>query len=81
MAINTDAQALLLSDAEVKIDIGGLARGLGAGSDPEIGANEKTMNRNREPYLVLTWYSSLRVRVGTGTGAAPIVADVANWVP
>ena len=38
LAINTDAQALLLSDAEVKIDIGReLTRGLGAGSDPEIG--------------------------------------------
>ena len=39
VAINTDAQALLMSDAEIKIDIGReLTRGLGAGSDPEIGA-------------------------------------------
>ncbi|MBG02327.1 MAG: cell division protein FtsZ, partial [Acidimicrobiaceae bacterium] len=45
-AINTDAQALLLSDAEVKIDIGReLTRGLGAGSDPDIGRQAAEDNR------------------------------------
>ena len=38
IAVNTDAQALLMSDADVKLDIGrDLTRGLGAGSDPEVG--------------------------------------------
>ena len=55
VAINTDAQALAISDADIKVHIGtDLTRGLGAGANPEVGR-----------------------KAGTGTGAAPIVADIA----
>ena len=53
VAVNTDAQALLMSDADVKLDIGrDLTRGLGAGSDPEVGqaAAEIRAFRPPEPY-------------------------------
>ncbi|GIS39636.1 MAG: hypothetical protein Ct9H90mP11_09560 [Acidimicrobiales bacterium] len=66
LAINTDAQALLLSGAEVKIDIGReLTRGLGAGSDPEIGrqAAEDHRPEIEQAYLELTWYLSLQAKV------------------
>ena len=47
IAINTDAQALLLSDASVKIDIGReLTRGLGAGADPEVGREAAEQHRD-----------------------------------
>jgi len=48
IAVNTDAQSLLLSDADVKLDIGRqLTRGLGAGSDPEVGARRPTSTVRR----------------------------------
>ena len=62
VAINTDAQALLMSDAEIKIDIGrDLTRGLGAGSDPDIGAQlppKPTRTRSGPPSRAATWSSS-----------------------
>ena len=81
-AINTDAQALLLSDAEVKIDIGReLTRGLGAGSDPDIGRQAAEDNR-QEIEESLSGADMVFITAGegggTGTGAAPIVADVAK---
>jgi cell division protein FtsZ len=81
-AINTDAQALLLSDAEVKIDIGReLTRGLGAGSDPDIGRQAAEDNRD-EIEQALAGADMVFITAGegggTGTGAAPIVADVAK---
>ena len=81
-AINTDAQALLLSDAEVKIDIGReLTRGLGAGSDPDIGRQAAEDNR-QEIEQALSGADMVFITAGegggTGTGAAPIVADVAK---
>ncbi len=81
-AINTDAQALLLSDAEVKIDIGReLTRGLGAGSDPDIGRQAAEDNR-QEIEEALSGADMVFITAGegggTGTGAAPIVADVAK---
>ncbi len=81
-AINTDAQALLLSDAEVKIDIGReLTRGLGAGSDPDIGRQAAEDNRE-EIEQALAGADMVFITAGegggTGTGAAPIVADVAK---
>ena len=81
-AINTDAKALLLSDAEVKIDIGReLTRGLGAGSDPDIGRQAAEDNR-QEIEQALSGADMVFITAGegggTGTGAAPIVADVAK---
>ena len=81
-AINTDAQALLLSDAEVKIDIGReLTRGLGAGSDPDIGRQAAEDNR-QEIEEALSGADMVFITAGegggTGTGAAPIIADVAK---
>jgi cell division protein FtsZ len=82
IAINTDAQALLLSDAEVKIDIGReLTRGLGAGSDPEVGRQAAEDHRD-EIHEALTGADMVFITAGegggTGTGAAPIVAEVAR---
>ncbi|MDR2252874.1 MAG: cell division protein FtsZ [Bifidobacteriaceae bacterium] len=82
IAINTDAQALLLSDADVKLDIGRDAtRGLGAGADPEIGrrAAEDHAQEIRE---VLEGADMVFVAAGegggTGTGGAPVVARIAR---
>ena len=66
VAVNTDAQALLMSDADVKLDIGReLTRGLGAGSDPEVGraAPRRTATRSRKSSRVPTWCSSPQERV------------------
>jgi cell division protein FtsZ len=82
IAINTDAQALLLSDADVKLDIGRDAtRGLGAGADPEVGrrAAEDHAQEIRE---VLEGADMVFVAAGegggTGTGGAPVVARIAR---
>jgi cell division protein FtsZ len=84
IAINTDAQALLMSDADVKLDVGrDLTRGLGAGSNPEIGRKAAEEHR---PDLeeVLKGADMVFVTAGegggTGTGGAPIVAEVAKGV-
>ena len=82
IAINTDAQALLLSDAEVKIDIGReLTRGLGAGSDPDVG-REAAEDHRQDIEEALTGADMVFITAGegggTGTGAAPIVAEVAK---
>jgi cell division protein FtsZ len=82
VAINTDAQALLMSDADVKLDIGReLTRGLGAGADPVIG--RQAADDHREELLeVLKGADMVFVTAGegggTGTGAAPVVAQVAK---
>jgi len=82
IAINTDAQALLMSDADLKLDIGReITRGLGAGSDPEQGrrAVEDARDTIEE---VLKGADMVFVTAGegggTGTGGAPIVAEVAK---
>ena len=82
IAANTDAQALGLSDADLRIDIGrNLTRGLGAGSDPEIGkqAAEEHIDEIRE---ALNGSDMVFITAGkgggTGTGAAPVVAEVAK---
>ncbi len=82
IAINTDAQALLLSDAEVKIDIGReLTRGLGAGSDPEIG-HQAAEDHRADIEEALTGADMVFITAGegggTGTGAAPVVAEIAK---
>jgi cell division protein FtsZ len=82
IAANTDAQALLLSEADLKIDIGrSLTRGLGAGSDPEIGRQAAEDHRAEiEEALKDTdmVFITAGEGGGTGTGAAPVVADIAR---
>ncbi len=82
IAINTDAQALLMSDADVKLDVGReLTRGLGAGANPEIGGKAAEDHRE-EIEEVLKGADMVFVTAGegggTGTGGAPVVANVAR---
>ncbi len=82
IAVNTDAQALYMSKAETKIQIGlKLTRGLGAGANPEIGRNAAEESRD-EIAKALKGADMVFVTAGmgggTGTGAAPIVAEVAK---
>ncbi len=82
IAVNTDAQALLMSDADVKLDVGReLTRGLGAGANPEIGAQAARDHRD-EIVEVLKGADMVFVTAGegggTGTGAAPVIAEVAK---
>ncbi|MSO59478.1 MAG: cell division protein FtsZ [Ilumatobacteraceae bacterium] len=84
VAINTDAQALLMSDADVKLDIGReLTRGLGAGSDPEIGRAAADTHRDEIEEL-LTGSDMVFITAGegggTGTGAAPVIAELAKGI-
>lgn len=82
VAINTDAQALLLSRAETRIRIGDkLTKGLGAGGQPEIG--EKAAEESREDLAQALRgadmvFITCGLGGGTGTGAAPIVAEIAR---
>ncbi len=84
LAVNTDAQALLLSQAPNRIQIGGkLTKGLGAGANPEIG--EKAAQESRDELLkALKGADMVFVTAGmgggTGTGAAPIVAECAKEI-
>jgi cell division protein FtsZ len=82
VALNTDAQALLMSDADVKLDIGReITRGLGAGANPEIGRAAAEAHR-AELEEVLKGADMVFITAGegggTGTGGAPIVAEVAK---
>ncbi len=82
VAINTDAQALLMSDADVKLDIGReLTRGLGAGADPEVG-RQAAEDHAQEIEEVLRGADMVFVTAGegggTGTGGAPVVARIAK---
>jgi cell division protein FtsZ len=84
IAINTDAQALLMSDADVKLDVGReLTRGLGAGANPEVGSRAAEDHRE-EIEEVLKGADMVFVTAGegggTGTGGAPIVANVARSI-
>ncbi len=84
LAVNTDAQALLMSDADVKIDIGReLTRGLGAGSDPDVGMHAAEEHRD-ELEEALQGSDMVFIAAGegggTGTGAAPVVAEIARGV-
>lgn len=82
ISINTDAQALAFNEAPIKIQIGKeTTRGLGAGADPEIG--RKSVEENKEEvYEALKGSDMVFVTCGmgggTGTGAAPFVADIAK---
>ncbi len=82
IAVNTDAQALLMSDADIKLDIGReVTRGLGAGANPEVGKAAAEAHRE-ELEDVLTGSDLVFVTVGegggTGTGGAPVVGQVAR---
>ncbi|HEY2302869.1 MAG TPA: cell division protein FtsZ, partial [Acidimicrobiales bacterium] len=82
IAVNTDAQALLMSDADVKLDIGRqLTRGLGAGSDPEVG-RQAAEEHHDEIEEVLKGADMVFITAGkgggTGTGGAPVVAEIAK---
>lgn len=82
IAINTDAQALLMSDADVKLDVGKeLTRGLGAGADPEVG-RKAAEDHNDEIAEALEGADMVFVTAGegggTGTGGAPVVAKIAR---
>jgi len=82
IAINTDAQALLMSDADVKLDVGrDSTRGLGAGADPEVGrraaddAKDEIEELLRGADMV---FVTAGEGGGTGTGGAPVVATIAR---
>jgi cell division protein FtsZ len=82
IALNTDAQALLMSDADVKLDIGrDITRGLGAGANPEVGRAAAEAHR-QELEEVLKGSDMVFITAGegggTGTGGAPIVAETAK---
>jgi cell division protein FtsZ len=82
IAVNTDAQALLASDADVKLDVGReLTRGLGAGSNPEVG-RQAAEDHAEELEEVLKGADMVFVTAGegggTGTGGAPVVARIAK---
>ncbi len=82
IAINTDAQALLMSDADVKLDIGReLTRGLGAGANPEVGGRAAEDHAD-EIEEVIKGADMVFVTAGegggTGTGGAPVVARIAR---
>ncbi len=82
IAINTDAQALLMSDADVKLDVGReLTRGLGAGANPDVGRKAAEDHRD-EIEEVLRGADMVFVTAGegggTGTGGAPVVANIAR---
>jgi cell division protein FtsZ len=82
IAINTDAQALLMSDADVKLDVGrDSTRGLGAGADPEVG-RKAADDAKDEIEELLRGADMVFVTAGegggTGTGGAPVVASIAR---
>ncbi|HYQ63281.1 cell division protein FtsZ, partial [Actinophytocola sp.] len=82
IAVNTDAQALLMSDADVKLDIGReLTRGLGAGANPEVG-HKAAEDHREEIEEVIKGADMVFVTAGegggTGTGGAPVVASIAR---
>jgi cell division protein FtsZ len=82
IAINTDAQALLMSDADVKLDVGReLTRGLGAGANPDVG-RKAAEDHKEEIEEVLKGADMVFVTAGegggTGTGGAPVVAAISR---
>jgi cell division protein FtsZ len=82
IAVNTDAQTLLMSDAEVKLDIGReTTRGLGAGSNPDVGRQAAEEHRDEIEEIIKgadMVFITAGEGGGTGTGGAPVVAEVAR---
>ena len=82
VAVNTDAQALAISDADIKVHIGtDITKGLGAGANPEVG-KEAAEDTRDEIKQALAGADMVFITAGegggTGTGAAPVVADIAK---
>jgi cell division protein FtsZ len=82
IAVNTDAQALLMSDADLKLDIGrDSTRGLGAGSDPEVGRSAAEAH-NEEIEEMVKGADMVFITAGegggTGTGGAPVIAEISR---
>ena len=82
IAVNTDAQALAISDADIKVHIGtDITKGLGAGANPEVGKEAAEDSRD-EIKAALAGADMVFITAGegggTGTGAAPVVADIAK---
>lgn len=82
VAVNTDAQALAISDADIKVHIGtDITKGLGAGANPEVGKEAAEDSRD-EIKAALAGADMVFITAGegggTGTGAAPVVADIAK---
>src|SRR5207248_1377456 len=82
IAVNTDAQTLLMSDADVKLDIGReTTRGLGAGSNPEVGKRAGEEHRSEIEEIIKgadMVFITAGEGGGTGTGGAPVVAEIAR---
>ncbi|MEW9501388.1 cell division protein FtsZ [Jeotgalibacillus marinus] len=82
IAVNTDAQALNLSKAEIKMQIGGkLTRGLGAGANPEVGKKAAEESREQIEEAIKgadMVFVTAGMGGGTGTGAAPVIAQIAH---
>lgn len=82
VAINTDAQALLANKAETKLQIGGnFTKGLGSGADPDVGRQAAEESREKIKELMFDTdmvFITAGMGGGTGTGAAPIVAELAK---
>ena len=82
IAVNTDAQALLMSDADLKLDIGrDITRGLGAGSDPEVGRSAAEGHHEEIEEMVKgadMVFITAGEGGGTGTGGAPVIAEVSR---
>ena len=86
IAINTDAQALLMSDADVKLDIGrDLTRGVGAGSDPDVGREAAEAHRFIGFLLAYAWYHSGCALMGAVSGVSitpgPTAFTRTPWSP
>ena len=84
IAVNTDAQALLMADADIKIQVGAeVTRGLGAGADPEVGLAAAQESRD-ELKEALKGADMVFITAGegggTGTGGAPIVAEIGQEI-
>src|SRR2546429_6565761 len=82
IAVNTDAQALMMCDADVKIHIGsGATRGLGAGADPAVG-QAAALESKDDLKEALKGADMVFITAGegggTGTGAAPVIAEIAK---
>jgi cell division protein FtsZ len=82
VSINTDSQALLTNSATTKLQIGdGLTKGLGSGADPSIGRQAADESRDRIQELVYDTdmiFITAGMGGGTGTGASPIIAEIAK---
>ena len=82
IAVNTDAQTLLMSDADVKLDIGReTTRGLGAGSDPEVGRRAAEEHQGEIEEIIKgadMVFITAGEGGGTGTGGSPMIAEVAR---